>query len=193
MYHAKTVFTGSEIPALLRIGCGVCCADARPAEAISADSDNDKNERFVCIAIFPPRLCCAPPTLELPKQPPESVDTVLDTAAAQRVPYDSLMGGHATHAELAFEGIERTGRRPMGRRKQDRVGAGMLFHQRAAHLDGGMARNAADLVEGRAPTGCAQNLTAEVPWVAGDAFGVLRFIGMRHHHLFAAERFGGGG
>src|ERR1700683_5839830 len=107
MYHARTVFTGSEMPALMRIGGGVCCADARTAEAISADNDNDRNDRFVCITIFPPRLCRAPPTLELPKQPAKSLDAVVDNAAAQCVPDNGLMGGHGTHAELAFDHIER--------------------------------------------------------------------------------------
>src|SRR5580700_1216140 len=105
------------------------------------------------LLFFPPRLCRDSPALEFPEQPAESVDAVLDTAAAQCIPDNGLMGGHAAHAELAFEYVERAGSRPVRRRKQDRVRVGMLFHQRAAHVDGGMARNAADLVKGRAPAG----------------------------------------
>src|ERR1700719_2420442 len=94
--------------------------------------------------------------LELPEQPPEILDAVLDTAAAQRVPDDRLVRRHAIDAELALQHVERAGGRPMRRREEYRIGVRMLPHQFAAHVDGGMARDAADLVERRAPACRAQ-------------------------------------
>ena len=51
--------------------------------------------------------------LELPEQPSETLDAVIDAAAAQRVPDDRLVRGHAIDAELALQHVERAGRRPM--------------------------------------------------------------------------------
>ena len=73
--------------------------------------------------------------------------------------------------------------------KKYRVGIGMLPHQRAAHVDRGMARDAADLVEGRAPAGRAQHLAAEMLGVAGDAIGLGFLVGLADHDLLAAECF----
>src|SRR5579862_4484366 len=56
MYQARTVFTGSEMPALRRIGGGTvdCCAAARRGAANKAEKDNVRKERFVRIAGLPP-------------------------------------------------------------------------------------------------------------------------------------------
>ena len=53
----------------------------------------------------------------------------------------------------------------------------MFVHQRAAHVDRGVARNAADLVEGRAPAGRAQHLAAEMLGIARDAVGLAYSYG----------------
>src|ERR1700686_5181873 len=130
MYQASTVFTGSEMPALICNGCGggpiFCCAVAgSPAANMQSAANTPAKKPVLCILVV---------------LPPQKV--------------------------------ERARRRPMRRRKKDRVGVGMLPHQRAAHVDRGMARDAADLIERRAPTGCAQHLAAEMLGVAGDAVGL---------------------
>ena len=108
-----------------------------------------------------------PRTSELPEQPAESLDLVLDAAAAQRVPDDRLMRRHAIDAEFALQHVERAGRRPMRRREQDRVGVAD-----AASSARGPCRCAACCgmrpiwLNGRAPAGRAQHLAAEMLGVA---------------------------
>ena len=71
------------------------------------------------------------------------------------------------------------------------VGIRMVAHELTPHLERGVSRNASDLVEGAAPTGCTQDLAAEMGAIAGDPVGLAEFIWLRHHHLLAAERLGG--
>src|SRR5580704_17616689 len=201
MYQASTVFTGSEMPALMSRTCGgaiFCCAAAGCAAAHAASANTMLKKRRPCFIVCPPPYSSFRSALKararnddskLPEQPAETVDAVLDTAAAQRIPDDRLVCGHAIDAELTLQHVERAGRRPMRRREKYRVGIGMLAHQFAAHVDRGMARDAADLVEGRAPAGRAQHLAAEMLGVAGDAVGLGFLVGLADHDFFAAERF----
>src|ERR1700722_7198002 len=98
MYQARTVFTGSEMPALICSNCGGgpivagCCAVA----GLSTPATNKATSAaammfFFCIVVSP---------LEFPEQSAETLDTVLDTAAAQRIPDDRLVRVHAIDAEL---------------------------------------------------------------------------------------------
>src|SRR5580700_9137807 len=217
MYQASTVFTGSEMPALICSGGGGgpivagCCAVAGLSTPTATKTASVATRMFFfCIVAFLTRSFFhrssprkrGPKTLDsrlrgnernlsskLPEQPTKSLDTVLDAAAAQRVPDDRLVRGHAIDAELALEHVKRAGRRPMRRREEYGIGIGMLSHQLPAHVDRGMARDAADLVERRAPAGRAQHFAAEMPGVAGDAVGLGFFIGLADHDLLAAECF----
>src|SRR5580700_1501988 len=141
MYQASTVFTGSEIPALICSGGGGgpivagCCAVAGLSTPMATKTANAATRMFFfCIVAF---LTCSffhrssprkrgPRTLDsrfrgnernlsskLPEQSAETLDAVLDTAAAQRVPDDRLMRGHAIDAELALQHVKRARRRPM--------------------------------------------------------------------------------
>src|SRR6516225_4789373 len=100
--------------------------------------------------------------LELAKQAAETLDAVVDAAAAQRVPDDRLERRHHVDAELALERIDRPDGRPVRRRQQDRVGIGMRALELAPHLQRRVNRDAADLVERAAPAGRAQHLAAEM-------------------------------
>src|ERR1700685_1764916 len=217
IYQASTVFTGSEMPALICSGGGGgpivagCCAVAGlSAPTTKKAASAVAMSFFFCIVAF---LNCSffhrssprkrgPRTPDsrlrgnernlsskLPEQPTKSLDAVLDAAAAQRVPDDRLMRGHAIDAELALQHVKRACRRPMRRREEYGIGIGMLSHQLAAHVDSGMAWDAADLVERRAPAGRAQHLAAEMLVVAGDAVGLGFLVRLAHHDLLAAERF----
>src|SRR5215831_5764033 len=196
MYHASTVLTGSEMPALTSIGC--CAAPGRQptttkammATQTRAAARMDFGWHRDSFVIF----FHAPSTAEnskLPEQPAESRDAVVDAAAPQRIPHDRLVRRHHVDAELALERIDCLRRRPMRRRQQDRVGVRVLAHELAPHLEGGVARNAADLVERAAPAGRAQHLAAEMGAIARDPVGLAQLVGLRHHHLLAAERLGG--
>src|SRR5262249_49110389 len=151
MYHASTVLTGSEMPALTSIGC--CAATGCQPTTTRAKAAQTRAPRawiFAGIAT-PLRFSChAPPTAEnskLPEQPAEPRDAVVDAAAPQRIPYDRLVRRHHVDTEFALERVDRLRRRPMRRRQQDRVGVRVLAHELAPHLEGGVARNAPDLVE----------------------------------------------
>src|SRR3984957_11736691 len=201
MYQAGTGCTGAEMPALRSRTCGgatFCCAAAGCAAAHAASANTMLKKRRPCFIVCPPPYSSFRSALKArarnddskpPEQPAETLDAVLDTAAAQRIPDDRLVCGHAIDAELALQHVERAGGRPMRRRKKYRVGIGMLAHQFAAHVDRGMARDAADLVERRAPAGRAQHFAAEMLGVAGDPIGLGFLIRLAHHDLLAAERF----
>src|SRR5215472_2754827 len=165
MYHASTVLTGSEMPALTSIGC--CAAPGRHPTTtkarMAAQTRAPRARIFAGIATPLRFFCHAPPTAEkskLPEQPAESRDAVVDAAAPQRIPHDRLVRRHYVDAELALERVDCLRRRPMRRRQQDRVGIRVLAHELAPHLEGGVARNAADLVERAAPARRAQHLLA---------------------------------
>ena len=67
----------------------------------------------------------------------------------------------------------------------------MLAHELAPHLERGVARDAPNLVERAAPAGRTQHLAAEMGAIARDPVGLAQLVGLRHHHLLAAERLGG--
>src|SRR2546426_5930464 len=197
MYHASTVLTGSEMPALTSIGS--CAAtgrqQTRTRARTAAQTYTPRAWVFVGIPTLLLRFFChAPPTAEnsnLPEQPAESRDAVVDAAAPQRIPHDRLVRRHHVDAELALERVDCLRRRPMRRRQQDRVGVRVLAHELAPQVERGVARDAPDLVEGAAPAGRAQHLAAEMGAIARDPVGLAQLVGLRHHHLLAAEGLGG--
>src|SRR5262245_20313594 len=195
MYHASTVLTGSEIPALSSIGSWAA-AGRQQTTTRAATAQTHTPRAWVFVGIATP-LCDSLSRSanrgdsKLPEQPAESRDAVVDAAAPQRIPHDRLVRRHDVDAELALERVDCLRRRPMRRRQQDRVGVGVLAHELAPHLEGGVARNAAELVERAAPAGRAQHLAAEMGAIARDPVGLAQLVGLRHHHLLAAERLGG--
>src|SRR5580704_12425 len=80
----------------------------RRLEHADGNEDRQRGDKDVFL------LHCRLP-LELPEQPAETLDAILDTAAAQRVPDDRLVRGHAIDAELALQNVKRARRRPMRR------------------------------------------------------------------------------
>src|SRR3974390_1760460 len=103
MYQAKTVFTGSAMPALNSTGGAGCaahgCATKGCAAAQSPKIANNAMRILACIVHYSRES-------ELAKQPSEPLDTVFNTAAAQCVPHDRLMRAHAVDAELALQHVE---------------------------------------------------------------------------------------
>src|SRR5215467_14929159 len=192
MYHASTVLTGSEMPALTSTGSCVAagCQQTRTKARTAAQTRAPRAWVFVGIATPFAILFHAPPTAEnskLPEQPAESRDAVIDAAAPQRIPHDRLVRRHDVDGELALERVDCLRRRPMRRRQQDRVGVRVVAHELAPHVECGVARNASDLVEGAAPAGRAQHLAAEMSAIARDPIGLAQLVGLRHHHLLATE------
>src|ERR1700689_3797844 len=123
MYQASTVFTGSEIPALICSGGGGgpivtgCCAVAGLSTPTATKTASAATRMFFfCIVAFLTRSFFHRSSPR--KRGPKTLDAVLDAAAAQRVPDDRLVRGHAIDAELALEHVKRAGRRPMRRREE---------------------------------------------------------------------------
>src|SRR5262249_56810342 len=124
MYHASTVLTGSEMPALTSIGC--CAATGRQPRTTRAKAAQTRTPRaWISAGIATPLcdlFCHAPPRAEnskLPEQPAESRDAVVDAAAPQRIPHDRLVRRHHVDAELPLERVDCLRRRPMRRRHHD--------------------------------------------------------------------------
>src|SRR5215472_17273854 len=104
MYQASTVFTGSEIPALIGNGDGTgttvvgCCAIAGRHRAVVPAASSQIVVRLDGIE--------TPSPSKLSEQAAKALDAILDTAAAQRVPDDSLVRRHAIDAEFALQHVE---------------------------------------------------------------------------------------
>src|SRR5262249_13685486 len=180
MYHAGTVLTGSEMPALSSIGS--CAAAGRQQTTTRAATAQTRTPRtWVFVGIATP-LCDSfsrsanRGDSKLPEQPAESRDAVIDAAPPQRIPHDRLLRRHDVDSELALELVDCVSRRPMRRRQQDRVGVRVLAHELAPHVEGGVARDAPDLVEGAAPPGRAQHLAAEMGAIARDPVGLAQLV-----------------
>src|SRR5262249_36660106 len=125
--------------------------------------------------------------LDLPQQPPIPRDAIVHADEAQRVPHASLRRRHHGNAELPLQRLDGLDHRPVRRREKDRVGVRVRPHQRAAHVERGRHRDAAEVIDDLAASHDAEHLAA-VAFGVGDQSRVLRAaVRMRHHHFLAGE------
>ena len=91
MYQASTVFTGSEMPALMQDRLRRLVAPMPAAAPQQRENGKARKLRLVCIAFCTSAVLVNHGESEFAEQPAEALDAVFDAAAAQCIPDDRLM------------------------------------------------------------------------------------------------------
>src|ERR1700745_4125301 len=117
MYHASTVMTGSEMPALTSIGsCAV--AGPQPTRTRARTAAQTRMLRaWIFVGIVTPLVILVTlrkprRTSKFPEEPAKSRDAVVDAGAPQRIPHDRLVRRHHVDAELPLERVDCVRGRP---------------------------------------------------------------------------------
>src|SRR5262245_12677515 len=195
MYHASTVLTGSEMPALTSIGC-CAVAGLQPTRTRARTAAQTRTQRaWIFVGIVTPLALLV--TLRQPRRPQNSRNSRPNPAMRSSTPQRrsashtiawcaaiTLTPNSRSSASIASA----VGQCGDGNRIESASGCSRMSLRpisSAAWLD------APDLVERAAPAGRTQHLAAEMGTIARDSVGLAQLVGLRHHHLLAAEGLGG--
>jgi len=94
---------------------------------------------------------------------------------------------HHGDAEFLLQHLDDFDHRPVRRREKDRVGVRVRAHQRAAHVERGRHRDAAEVFDDLAASHDAEHFAAIALGVGDQPRILMGAVRMRHHHFLAGE------